>query len=145
MTVLEPVKLAYAPGQCVYCGEPSSGYDHLMPRAWTGEQQRKQIALVPCCAHCNSVINDSWSVSVSERRRVCHERLRKRNRTLLQSPDLKPWEYTELGYVLRQSARAHATKKARLLARLNWPLDPDYDRRAFDRSGIPFAEERGLA
>lgn len=144
MTVLEPVKIEYPAGQCVYCGEPSRGYDHLMPRPWTGEAHRKHVAIVPCCAHCNSTINDTLAISVGDRRSVCHKRLSKRNRKLIQTPEYSPGDLRKLGYVLREATKAQINKKRLLEARLMWPPDPNYDRRAFEKTGLEFAEERGL-
>ncbi len=41
---------------CVYCGEPSTGVDHLQPVAKGGSNAMENLA--PCCRRCNSVKGD---------------------------------------------------------------------------------------
>ena len=38
---------------CVYCGEPAKGVDHLQPVTKDGSNDAPNLA--PCCQHCNSV------------------------------------------------------------------------------------------
>lgn len=144
MIVHKPVRIAYPPGLCVYCGDPSRSMDHLLPRAWTGGTHRSSVAIVPACMNCNSTASDTFVFNIHERRKFIHSRLRKRHARLLSSPDRTPSELRSLGHILRESAKAHMAKKEHLLRRLSWPDDPHFDRRAFERSGIENAEELGL-
>lgn len=144
MVLHKSIRIAYPKGLCVYCGEPSGTIDHLLPRAWTGEASRSAVAVVPACAHCNSTANDSFEFNIHKRRKLIHDRIRKRNRTLLESPDRSAAEIDQLGHLLRSSAIEHRARKDRLRRRLLWPEDPDFDRRAFEKSGIENAEGLGL-
>lgn len=49
-----PDYVAQAPvkGECVYCGGPASGYDHVIPRGRPGWEDPENV--VPCCRSCNT-------------------------------------------------------------------------------------------
>jgi hypothetical protein len=49
-----------------------------------------------------------------------------------------------LGYAMRSVAHANNEKAERVRARLAWPIDPHYDFRAFQKSGIEDPESLGL-
>ncbi|WP_123391354.1 HNH endonuclease [Nocardioides aurantiacus] len=144
MFVHAPTHIDYPSRICVYCGDPSGTRDHLVPRAWSNGAARLFVAVVPACSDCNGRINDSWAVSVSERRKVAHASLRKKYRDLLTE---KPWrqeDLDELGHALREHVIKGQHKREWVKARLAWPIDPEYDLRAFQRTGIEDPAERGL-
>ena len=145
MRVHSPVRIAYEPGVCVYCGVPAGTMDHLLPRAWTGDSgQRASVALVPACGNCNSRISDAFAISVTERRRIAHASIRKTHAGLLAVPDRKAWELKEYGHAMRTVITINIQKRIYVRARLAWPNDPHYDLRAFQKSGIERPEELGL-
>ena len=144
MVVVAPTKIAYPAGVCVYCGMGAGTKDHLIPRGKSGEARRAFVATVPACGECNSRINDHPSPSVAERRKVAHERLRKAKKKLLESPDWTDEEMAEFGPMLRNFVLKSAHDKATLHDRLEWPTDPLYDIRAFQRSGIEDPVALGL-
>ena len=52
----ERKKDAQEPMTCQYCGEPATGYDHIIPRSKGGTDDDNN--LVPCCPWCNSAKQD---------------------------------------------------------------------------------------
>jgi 5-methylcytosine-specific restriction endonuclease McrA len=46
------VATAPVKGECVYCGRPASGYDHVIPRGRPGWDDPEN--LVPSCRSCNT-------------------------------------------------------------------------------------------
>lgn len=144
MTVHSVTHIDYPEGVCTYCGDPAGTRDHLMPRGYTGNTVRQVIAVVPACGNCNSRIGDTFAVSVSERREVAQASIHKSYKRLLAVPDKTPEDLRTLGPTLRTVARQNNLKREWLRGRLSWPLDPDYDLRAFQRTGIDNPADLGL-
>lgn len=118
----------YPRGVCVYCGLPAGTRDHIQPRSWTGEAQRRVTVVVPACGECNSIIGDAAVLDIRSRRDYCHERLRKRLRRYLavrRDPELE-------GALARRQDELLRIQEVCYL-RLAWPDDPDYDERAWAR------------
>lgn len=139
-----PVNLAYPRGVCVYCGLPSAGKDHLLPRSLTGDARRQLVAVVPSCAECNSAINDTPTASITQRRAIAHGSIRRRKRGILAAPTWTDGDLAELGPTLRSAVRARQDVKRATLLRLGWPDDPFYDLRALEKSGIDNGYAIGL-
>lgn len=137
-------RIAYPTGVCIYCGLPGFTKDHLLPVTVTGEAVRQFVAVVPACKECNSAIGDRVGYRVTLRREAAHEHIAKKYRKYL---DLKiRWtsaELKQLGPLLRSSVERGLSMGEVAQARLEWPHDPDYDRRAFEKSGFedPIAME----
>lgn len=145
MNVHHPQSIAYPAGICVYCGDPSGSRDHLLPRAWTGGgAYRNIVATIPACADCNSRINDTLAVSVTERRAVAHDSIRRKYRGILANRDRTEREIAEYGHAMQSVIRKNINKRAWVRGRLDWPTDPNYDVRAFERTGIENPESLGL-
>lgn len=144
MLVHAPVRIAYRRNVCVYCGEGCDGFDHLLPEPWTGKAQRHLVALVPACGNCNARINDDPSPNVAVRRRRAQLSIERKNKHLLLRPRKTAADMIALGYVMRTVAENNNIKVDRVKARLGWPLDPYYDLRAFQKSGIPDPISLGL-
>lgn len=136
MTVHSPVKIKYRSHVCIYCGEGCDGVDHLLPEPWTGKAARHLVAVVPACANCNARINDFPSPNVSARRKRAQLSLERNNKMLLLRPERTAEDMKGLGHAMRSVVKKNNIKAARVKARLGWPLDPYYDRRAFQKSGI---------
>lgn len=137
----QPLRLAYPHGVCIYCGRSAGTRDHLLPRRWTGDALRKYVATVPACGTCNSVLSDTLTWSITERRALAHHRLARKYRTVLLTLDKTDEELDEYGPTLRAHLIDGMAKKREVLRMLAWPEDPAYDRRALERSGIqdPYA------
>lgn len=138
------VRLAYAPGQCIYCGQPGHTKDHLLPRAWTGEAQRRFTVTVPSCAECNRLLGATFTWSITERRAILNARLRRKKRRVLASKDFTSAEIDEFGPGLRTTIVRGMAEKDHVLRRLAFPDDPHFDLRALEKSGIENAWAIGL-
>ena len=138
-----PIIIQYPKSVCIYCGFPAGTKDHLIPRTWSGEARRSLVAVVPACAECNSTIGDRGGFSIPERRRRAQDGIRKRNRKLLACPVWTEQELREFGPNLRNYMRLQACKREAVLGRLAWPVDPFYDLRAWQLSGVDDPVEIG--
>jgi len=141
LEVHDPVRLSYPRGLCIYCGRSAGTKDHLVPRGWSGEARRKFVAVVPACGTCNSVLSDTLTWSITERRDLCHRRLKKRFRKVLATLDFTKQELAEYGVMLREYLEEETLKKAEVQRMLEWPIDPVFDLRWLQKSGIedPYA------
>lgn len=137
-----PRRIEYPAGICVYCGELGGSKDHLLPKPWTGLARRQWIATVPACIECNSVISDFGAFSIGERREYAHRKLRIRYAKVLRIRS--EIQTAGMGHALRAHCRKGIAEKEALLRRLEWPADPTYDERAFQRSGIAEPADLGL-
>lgn len=116
---------------------PGYTKDHLLPVSMTGEAQRKFVAVVPSCKECNCAIGDRIGHRITERREEAHRHIRRKYRKALEAG--KRWtraELAELGPNLRAAVGRLLLQDEVVRQRLAWPWDPDYDRRAFEKSGF---------
>ena len=139
-----PTQLDYPPGICVYCGVISGTQDHLLPRTWTGDAVRHNVLVVPACGECNSCISDRYAPSITARRRLAHDAIRRRKKRILSIPDWEADEVAKLGHTLRSTIEKGLHEKRLTAARLSWPEDPDFDLRVMHLSGIKNPHEIGL-
>lgn len=144
LEIQAPIRLAYPAEVCIYCGLSAFTRDHLLPRAWSGEVRRHWVAIVPACAMCNSLLNDTLTWSITERRAICHERLRRKYAKFLRTVDRSPEELEEYGPTLRRHMIDSMARKAEVVRMLKWPEDPGFDQRALAKSGIPDGWVAGL-
>lgn len=144
MTLRSAKRIRYPRDICVYCGEPGYTKDHLLPEPVTGATLRHLVAVVPACGSCNSRINDFPSPNVTERRRRAQVGLERKHADLLASPHKTAADLAELGPTMRSVAVKNNLMRERIKARLGWPLDPYYDVRAFQSSGIDDPVTLGL-
>jgi hypothetical protein len=136
LRVHAPLALAYPHGVCVYCGRSAATRDHLLPRNWSGETKRHFVVTVPACGTCNNLLNDTLTWSITERRALCHQRLRRKFAKVLKTMDHTPAMLDEYGPTLRAYIEDELVKKRAVRQMLAWPGDPTYDPRALERSGI---------
>lgn len=136
-----PRRLRYPRGVCVYCGQRGSTRDHLIPRGISGQSQRKSVLTVPACGECNSLIGAATLFSITERREFAQAKLRKKRAKVLRRVEYTRAELAEFGPGLRPAIIDGLIEKHHLARRLHWPLDPSFDLRALQRSGIedPYA------
>lgn len=144
LRVQAPIRLAYPWGVCIYCGRSAWTKDHLLPRAWSGDVKRHWVAIVPACGTCNSLLSDTLTWSITERRLICHERIRKHYRKVLRTVDHTPESLDEMGRILRQHCEDAMARKAEVRRMLTWPEDAAYDARALGHSGIDNGWVTGL-
>jgi 5-methylcytosine-specific restriction endonuclease McrA len=131
-----PRTLAYPRGLCIYCGRTGGSRDHLLPRNWSGETKRHFVVTVPACGTCNSVLSDTLTWSITERRTLCHQRLHRKYAKVLKTMGHTPAMLDEYGPTLRAYVMDELAKKRAVLQMLAWPVDPTYDARALELSGI---------
>ena len=105
---------------------------------------RHLVAVVPSCKSCNSRIGDFPRPNVAERRRRAQLSLERANKGLLLRPHRTSEDMAGLGYAMRTVAEKNNLRADRVKARLGWPVDPFYDLRAFQKSGIEDPESLGL-
>lgn len=142
LEIKNPIKLDYPAFVCTYCGLAAGTRDHLMPSTWTGDAVRGSVFTVPACAQCNSAIGDRFAMSITDRRKVAQDYLRKRYRKVLQYVDVSADELKEYGPTLRASIVAGMEQRRIAEDRINWP-PLGYDDRAVESLGID-AYECGL-
>lgn len=139
-----PRKLAYLANQCIYCGRSAYTMDHLLPKHQTGLAKRAYVAIVPACGTCNSVLSDTLTWSITERRAICHARLRRKYKRVLKHIEYGPTDLREFGPTLRKAVIEGMQQKEAVMAMLAWPFDHDYDLRACQKAGIENPYEIGL-
>lgn len=142
MTMQAPRQLAYPRRVCIYCGRSAGTVDHLLPRQWSGEAKRTYVATVPACGTCNNALNDTLTWSITERRMICHYRLRRKFRKALSVVEYGPSDVAKFEGALRKEVLDGMARKRIIDAMLAWPEhDPGYDLRACQKSGIedPYA------
>lgn len=144
LRVIHPRALAYPPYVCVYCGEPGSNRDHLLPETLTGVAVRRGVLTVPSCGECNGILGDLVIESITLRRAYVQARLRKRHRKILATIELGPTDLAEYEPSLRGYVMRAMSEKQVLLDRLAWPGDVSYDHKHLQDSGIPEPALSGL-
>lgn len=130
-------RIAYPEYVCIYCGMPGYTKDHLLPVTMTGQTQRKFVAVVPACGECNNGIGNRIGHRVTARREEAHQHLRKKYRKALDAK--RTWtddELAQLGPNLRSAVKRLIDQAEVVKQRLEWPWEPDFDRRAFEKSGF---------
>jgi hypothetical protein len=99
---------------------------------------------VPACNECNTLLNDTLTWSITERRALAKERVQRKHARILATPDRSEEELIEHGHTLQTQLRAYQEQKKHLLLRLSFPDDPFYDQRYLEKSGIENAYASGL-
>lgn len=144
MQIAAPRRLAYPAYICIYCGRSGYTVDHLLPRRLGGEAKRAYVVTVPACGTCNSLLNDTLTWSITERRAICHARLRRKYRKILNHFEYAESDLKEYGPTLRKAIVRGMEDKAEVMRMLDWPTDPLYDDRACEKAGIEDPYEVGL-
>lgn len=132
----DAIKLHYPAGVCTYCGMPSRGSNRI--------ELENVIVSVPACSECDRRLVRSVYTSITDRRRHVHRRIRQLKHEVLETVDLTDEELLEHGWTLRSFLELKREEKRGVLAQLAWPEDPDYDRRALERSGVLHEATQGF-
>jgi hypothetical protein len=105
--------------QCVYCGDFTPYTDHFPPDTfgWRGW-------LIPACRECNTLAYTDFANSFFKRADLVKERLRRKYKTILRTPD---WTVEELQEVEPDMARAILSilsLRDSIQRRLEWRVRP---------------------
>jgi hypothetical protein len=106
--------------ECVYCGEPATERDHVIPHSLMHSQDVKRTfentEVVPACRDCNGALRDRPIVTVAERADWLLTRLRKK---LTKMPSWSEVEIKQLGRTLQNFVRTGQGKRAALERRIS--------------------------
>lgn len=116
---------------CYYCGLPSDGMDHALPqsleatiRNYGWPEFAKLVTFimyaVPACQECNSALGKKIFATLEERRNYIKQRLKRKHKRLLGSPDWEQLEIDKLGAGLRQFVDNRQRYKLLVKERLSW-------------------------
>jgi hypothetical protein len=98
------------PDTCVYCGDPASSEDHLLPLSYVGQlapaslerpEIKRALVVVPACLACNTMLSCYVGFTVAQKRAELKRRLRRKYARLLGTTEWGADELTELGPSLR--------------------------------------------
>ena len=83
---------------CVYCGAPSTSYDHVPPLHYAERviDDCQSFRKYPACVECNTALNGLVLLTLKERRKRVKEYLRKKYRSFLSMPAWSEDELAEL-------------------------------------------------
>lgn len=117
-------------GFCVYCGIPSETLDHVPPLSLTNmlnDKARSELDFikVPACGECNSILNDSPILSVSDRRYKVRDALRRKYKSALNMPRWDEDELSELDASMADEIRLASKRAEWVKGRITWTPEPD--------------------
>lgn len=94
---------------CVYCGLPAEGWDHVPPISWAAavERERAPFLKIPACGECNSILVDRPIFEIGARCWEAKKGLRKKYRKVLEIPEWDAAELAEMRPSLARDIRAH--------------------------------------
>ena len=112
----------HTPYQCFYCGQKTTGRDHVLPVAFhrLARFYRKAMVTVPCCTSCNSLAGDAVFRTVAEKQRFIKVRIRAYYRRLLDCDQWSVDEINELGPSLQTYLLGQEALRQVVLDRLAW-------------------------
>lgn len=118
---------------CYYCGAIANSVDHVIPRKVLKmladlndvNTQRlmkndKRILKVRSCRECNSLLGCTYQNTLEDRKRLLKERLRKKYKKILATPDWSDQDLEELGHTLRSHILEAMHRKEIIKRRLKW-------------------------
>ena len=126
----ELYKFIYNNGLCVYCGSKASVKDHFLPLAYYESvldifpvaRFGHSLVRVEACKECNAIASSSVHSSLRVKLDYVHDRLRHKNRRLLEAADWTNPEIDELGHNLRHYCLNQRARKQCLQRRLQWRI-----------------------
>ena len=114
--------------RCIYCGEPSDVFDHLVPICFLESKDRKsggKYLRAESCCECNLIISSRFFDSLDDRVGHVSDKLRSINSKL----KVGSWTVNELsnmGHSLRSHVKQQIVLKDRSNRRAVWSFTPDY-------------------
>jgi len=107
---------------CVYCGDPSTQKEHVLPQSKTWMFQGDYVSwILPTCQECNNIAGGNLFKTFGDKTKYIHIHLRKKYRIALNC-DWTPEELDELGPSLRETIEKDLEIKKWLERRLKWSL-----------------------
>jgi hypothetical protein len=105
--------------ECVYCGEPATDRDHVVPHSLINNRDAKRTydgcEVVPACRDCNGALHDRPIVTIAERANWLLTRLRKK---LSKMPVWSEVAINELGRTMQSFVRGGQAKRQAIERRL---------------------------
>ncbi len=115
-------RVAGIPGECAYCGERADTVEHVVPRSFVagnlGLIAKCDLFKVPACMDCNNHAGSVLDLTFIDRRRRIAAAVRRKNLSILAEPGWDEDEIAAMGRGMRESIRAAASRKRRLILRL---------------------------
>jgi len=112
---------------CIYCGEASHCFDHVIPRAYLSPAKRTGTEpgfKVPSCNQCNSILGDRIFGSLVERKQFAHERLKVKLAKWNQSVLWDEEELSSVGHNLRSTIEISQAKTRIARDRIKYSAAP---------------------
>jgi hypothetical protein len=100
---------------CVYCGEPATDKEHVIPRFWGGDRYT-----VPSCRECNQMAGPKLFGSLNERRAFIEGQVKRKYKRLVNSPEWDRDEIKSLDYTLRVAVQASEDARKVVISRLEF-------------------------
>ena len=100
---------------CVYCGETATELDHFPPKCHTPHG-----FLLPACGECNRLAGAAWPDHFEQRASMVRDKLRKRYRKAIGTPEWSRGEIRALGWTLRTGVLKWRTTMEVAKRRVAW-------------------------
>lgn len=124
--------------QCIYCGEPAHGVDHVWPiircvglelaRPSVRREMKQGLNRVPCCAECNLLAGARPFRLIREKRAFIHALIARKYKRLCTSIIWDEDDLQDIGRNLRSKIVADMNKAIEIRRRLAWPDRADLKR-----------------
>jgi hypothetical protein len=126
---------------CVYCGEPATCWDHVIPHSFDrlADQNRQYSkGVVPSCSHCNGILGAVFCGTLDLRLEYLAQRVRAKYRKLLRGPAWTQAEIKALGRSLRDNVIAIMNERRRATRRLHFLERGSFDafNEVYNESGL---------
>ena len=115
-------------GRCIYCGEPASVLEHLIPLCFLETRIRKggaRFLRAESCGDCNRMLGSSFFETLDLRVEWVNFRLSAIDRKVVVA-EWTAQELADMGYSLRSRIRQQQSIKAQTRRRASWVQTPDY-------------------
>lgn len=88
---------------CIYCNSNlATDRDHVVPRAFSGNESFAERYTVPSCKECNILLSSAAVHTVEERASYLYTRYMKRYQREINAPDWTPAEIKQLSGALKK-------------------------------------------
>lgn len=104
--------------KCVYCGMLANSDDHFPPRS-----AFRAGFILPACRECNFLAGTSYPTDFWKRVNLVKEKIKKRNRKLVNMPFWSKEDLNELGPNMRRDVEIWQRKKRIVHSRLAWNVE----------------------
>ncbi len=114
--------------RCIYCGDPATVHEHLIPLSFLESRQRKSDGRYlrgESCADCNRLLGDRFFDTLDDRVRFVNQKLR----AIDAKVRVAGWtgdELADMGHSMRSHIRNQQRVKAKASRRAAWVDSIDY-------------------